>query len=92
MERERGVTYLPKPLRLGVFLKAESGEMHARAEDFRFCQDGNTTHAIELHLHIWIAVWISQVSQVRSPRSIFSVALHNDGIFIKCICQTERRL
>jgi hypothetical protein len=42
-----------------MFLKAEGGEVHACAEDFCFGEDADAAHAIEFHLHVRVAVWIS---------------------------------
>jgi hypothetical protein len=72
-----------------VFFEAEGWEMHARPEDLRLGKDANAAHSINIHFHVRIAIWVSQICKMWAPCSIFGVPLHNDGIFIKCICEAE---
>lgn len=85
-------SHLSETFRLGVLLKAEGREMHARAEHARLGQDADTANTVNLHLHVWVAIWITKVGQVRTPCGILGVALHNDGIFVESICQGQGRL
>jgi hypothetical protein len=70
-----------------MFLKAESREVHARAEHLRLGEDTDTSNTINLHLHIRVTVRVAQVGQMRTPGSILGVALNNDGVLIKGICK-----
>jgi hypothetical protein len=75
-----------------VLLEAEGREMHARTEHAGLGQDADTANTINLHLHVWVAIGITEVGQMRTPCSILGVALHNDGIFVEGICQGQGRL
>ena len=87
-EGER-VTYFAKPLSLSVLLEAESREMHAAAKDLSFREDAHTADAVNLHLHVWVAVRVSKVGQMRSPSSVLRVALDNHGILVQRIRQSK---
>ena len=88
---DRG-TYLAKTFSLSMLLEAESREVDTRAEDLRLCQDTDTTDTIDLHLHIRITVGVAEVGQMRSPGSIFCVALYDDSVFIERVSERERGL
>lgn len=83
------IAYLSEALCLGVLLEAESWEMHSTPEDFCFGQDADTTHAINLHLHIRIAERISQIGQMRSPSSVLGIAFDDHCVFIEGVGQSE---
>lgn len=85
---DRG-TYLAKTFSLSMLLEAESREVDTRAEDLRLCQDTDTTDTIDLHLHIRITVGVAEVGQMRSPGSIFCVALYDDSVFIERVSERE---
>jgi hypothetical protein len=84
--------YLAESLRLGVFLKAESREMHAGAEDLCFCENTDTPDTVDFHLHVRVAVRVAQVCQVGSPSGILRIAFDNDSVLVKCVGQGKRRL
>jgi len=84
------VTHLAKSLRFGVLLKTESREVNAGPEYFRFGQNTDTPYTVNFHLHVWITVWVAQVGQMRAPRGIFGISLHNHGILIESVCKGER--
>jgi len=52
-------SYLAESFRLGVLFKAESWKMDTRPEDLCLCQDADTAHAVNIHLHVWVAVRVS---------------------------------
>lgn len=80
------ITNLAEALRLSVFLKAEGWEVHAAPEHFRLCENANTTNTVNLHLHVWVAVWVAEVSQMRTPCRILSISLDDDSVFIEGVC------
>lgn len=84
--------YLAKSFSLRMLLETESREMDTRAEDLRLCQNTDTTDTVNLHLHIWIAVRVAEVSQMRSPGSVLCIAFDNDSIFVKSISKRESGL
>jgi len=75
-----------------MLLKAERREMDARAEDLSLGQDTDSTDAVDLHLHIGIAIWVAQVSKVRPPRRILCVSLDDDGVFIESVGEGQGSL
>lgn len=85
-------TYLAKPFGLSVLLETESREMNTGTKDLCLGQDTNTTDTVDLHLHIWVAVGVTEVSQMRSPGSVLCVSFHNDSVFIECIGECESGL
>ena len=72
-----------------MLLKAESREVDAGAEDLGLGQDTDTTHAVDLHLHIGIAVRVAQVSKMRPPRRILGVSLDDDRVFIESVGKSQ---
>lgn len=54
-------TYLAKTFGFGVLLETESREVDTRTEHFCLCQDTDTTDTVNLHFHVWVAVWIAEV-------------------------------
>jgi hypothetical protein len=65
-----------------MLFKAEGGKVNAISENSRLSQDTHTSDAVNLHFHVRVAVWISEVGEMRAPGSIFGVPLDNDCIFI----------
>jgi hypothetical protein len=65
-----------------MFLEAESREVHARAEHLRLGEDTNTSNTVNLHLHVWVTIRITQVGQMRTPGSILGVPFDNDGVLV----------
>ena len=61
-------------IHLCMLLEAESWKVHACTEDASFRQDTDTSDAINLHLHVWVAVWVSEIGKMWSPGSILCVA------------------
>lgn len=74
--------HFPKALSFCMFLEAESREVDAGSEHTGLGQNADTSYSIDLHLHIWISVGVSQVSQVRSPCRILGVSFDNDSILV----------
>lgn len=70
-----------------MLLEAEGRKMHSTSEHLRLGQDTNTAYTINLHLHVRIAVWVSQVSQMRPPGCILCIAFNNDCILVQRISQ-----
>lgn len=75
-----------------MLLEAKRGEVDALTEDFCFGEDTDATNTINFHFHVWIAVRIAEVSQVRSPSRVFCVAFDDNGILIERIRESEGRL
>lgn len=63
--------------------------MHARAEDFGLRQDAHAADAINLHLHVRIAVGVAQVGEMGAPGRVFGVALDDDGVFVESVGERE---
>ena len=78
-------SYLAKPFSLCVLLETESGEVNTRAEHPGFGQDTDTADTVNLHLHVWVAIGVAEVGQMRSPCSILCVSFDNDSILIESI-------
>lgn len=70
-----------------MLFETESREVNPRSEDFGLSKDADPTNTVNLHLHVRIAIWISQVGEMRPPCSIFRISLDNDGILVQGICQ-----
>lgn len=70
-----------------MLFEAESREVDPGSEDFRLGKNTDPTDTVNLHLHVRIAIWVSQVGEMRPPRSILRVSLDDDGIFVQGICQ-----
>lgn len=85
----RGQTYLSEPFGLSVFFKTKCWEMYTGAEDFSLGQNTNTANAVNLHLHVRVSVWVAQICKMRTPGSVFCIALHDDSILIKRISKSE---
>jgi hypothetical protein len=79
------MTHLAESFGLSMLLKTECGEVHSRAEDLRLGQDTDTTDTVDLHLHIWVTVWVAQVGQMRAPGGILCITFHNDRVLVKSI-------
>jgi hypothetical protein len=77
--------YLSEALRLGVLLKTESRKVDAVAEDFSFSQDTDTTNTVDLHFHVGVAIRVPKISQMRAPRRILCVTLHDDRILVESV-------
>lgn len=86
------VTHLAKSFCLSMFLEAESREMDTRSENLGLCQDTDSSNAIDLHFHVWVAEWIAEIRQVRSPCSILGVTFDDNSILIKRIGERQGRL
>jgi len=79
------IFYLAEAFCFCMFFKAECREVNSRSEDFRFCQNTDTANTVDLHFHVGIAIWVSQISEMRAPSGILSITFNNDGIFIQSI-------
>jgi hypothetical protein len=86
------VTYLAKAFSLSVLLEAESGEVNTGAEDLCLSKNTDTTHTIYLHFHIWVAIRIAKVGQMRSPSSVLCVPFHNNSVFVEGVGKREGSL
>lgn len=53
--------YLSEPFSLCMFLKAERREMYTISEDLGFGKDTDSSDTVNLHLHVWVAIGITQV-------------------------------
>lgn len=74
--------HLAKALGLCMLLEAEGRKVDAGSEHTGFGQDADTSYSINLHLHIWISVGVSQVGQVGPPCRILGVSLNDDSILV----------
>ena len=84
--------YLAESLCLGVLLETEGREVATSAEDLCFCEDTDTSDTINLHLHVWVTVWIAKVGQMRAPGCILCITLYNDCVLVKRIGKSKRSL
>lgn len=78
-------SHLSKSFGLGVLLKTKSWEVYSRPEDLGLGKNTDAAHSIDLHLHIRVAIWVSQVCQMRPPSCILGVTFNNYGIFVQSI-------
>jgi len=81
--------YLSETLGFRMFLKTKGREMDAGTEHFGLCQDADSTDTVEFHFHVWIAIRVSKISQMRPPGRIFGITLHNHRIFVKGFGQLQ---
>lgn len=72
-----------------MLLKTKGREMDSVSEDASLGQNTDASDTIDLHLHIWVTVRVTEVGQVRPPRCIFSVSFDNHGVLIKSVSQSE---
>lgn len=72
-----------------MFLKTKRREMHTAPEHLRLRQNTNTAYTINLHLHIWITIGITEVGEVRTPGSVFSVPFDDDGVFVESVGELQ---
>jgi MOSC domain-containing protein YiiM len=68
-----------------MFLEAECREVNPVPEDSCLSKNADAAYAVDFHFHVGIAVWVAEVSQMRSPCRILCIALDNDSIFVKSI-------
>jgi hypothetical protein len=85
-------TYLAKAFGFGMLLETESGEMGTLAEDLCFCKNTDTADTINLHFHVWVAVRIAQVGQMRSPCSVLGISFNNDSVLVEGVGKRKGRL
>ena len=83
-------THLSETFSLGMLLETEGWEMNTGPEDTGFCQNTDTSHTIKLHLHIRIPVRVTQICEVRPPRCILGITLHNDCILVQSFSKSQR--
>lgn len=76
-----------------MLLETKGWEVYTSTEYPGFGQNTDTSDPVQLHLHIWIAVGIAEVGQVRPPRSVLGISFHDDSILIQGIrkCQCSLR-
>lgn len=82
-------TNLAESLGLSVLLETESWEVNARSEHLGFSKDTDTTNTVNLHLHIWVTIWIAKVGQMWAPCSILCISLDNDSVLVESVCKSE---
>jgi hypothetical protein len=75
--------HLAEPLGFSVFLKAESREMDASAEDACFGEDGDAADAVEFHFDVRVAVGVAEVGEMGSPGGVLGVAFDDDGVLVE---------
>jgi hypothetical protein len=68
-----------------MLLKAKCREMDAVAEYLGLGQDAHTANAVKLHLHVRIAVGVSEIRQMGPISRILGITLDNNGILIEGI-------
>lgn len=68
-----------------MFLEAERWEMNSGTKYAGLREYADAPNAINLHLHVRVAVWVSKVGKMRSPSGVFSITLHNDSILVQCL-------
>jgi hypothetical protein len=88
LERHGPLTF-PKPSVSACLSKGECGEMGTSSEHACFCKDTDTSDSINLHLDIRITIWVTEISQMRSPGGVFGISLDDDGIFIECLSKRK---
>jgi hypothetical protein len=84
-----GKVYFAKSFGFGVLFERECREVDSGPEHFGLCEDTDTTHSVDFHLHIWVAVGVAEVGQVRPPCGILGVTFDNNGIFVERIRKRE---
>jgi hypothetical protein len=84
--------YLSETLCLSMLLKAEGWKMYATTKDVRLGQNADSSYAINLHLHIWVAIWITKVGKMWSPGGVLSIPFHDHRVLVKSFSKRERRL
>lgn len=72
-----------------MLLETESREVNTGTENLCLSKDTDTTDTVNFHLHVWVAIGITEVSQMWSPRSILCVSFDNNSIFVKCVSEGE---
>lgn len=82
-------TYLSKAFSLGMLFETESREVSTITENSRLGQNADATNTIDLHLHIRVAVRITQVCQMRPPCRVLGITLHNDSVFVKSVGKSK---
>lgn len=82
--------YLAEAFRLGMLFEAEGGKVNARPEHPRLGQDTDPTDTVDLHLHVRIAIGISQIRKMWPPCGVLGVSFYNDCIFVQRICKRKR--
>lgn len=80
--------YLAETLGFCMLLETESWEMDTVSENASFGKDTDTSDSVDLHLHIWITVRVSEVGQMWPPCGVLGITLNNHSIFIQGICQS----
>lgn len=86
------MSYLAESFRLGVLLKAKGREMDTATEDPGLGQNTDTANAINLHLHIGVAVRVAKIGKMGSPGRVFRITLDNDGILIEGVGESQGSL
>lgn len=76
-------TYLAKSLGFRVLLETECWEMYSGPEDLGFSQDAHASDAIDLHLHVGIAIRVPEICQMGPPSRILGVSFNNDSVFVQ---------
>ena len=84
--------YLSETFGLCVLLKTEGWEVHAATKHTSFCQNTDTSDAVNLHLHVRVTVRVAQVGKMRAPCGVLCVALDDHSILVKSVRQGECRL
>lgn len=84
--------YLAKSFRFGVLFETKRREVHPGAEHASFGQNTDATNAVKIHLHIRVAVWITEVSKVGPPRRVLSVSFHDNGVLVESVRKRQRSL
>lgn len=78
-------SYLSESFRLSVLLETKSWEVYSGPEDLGLGKNTDTAHSINLHLHIRVAIRVSQVCQMRSPSRILGVTFNDHSIFVQSV-------
>jgi len=76
------LSYLAESFSLGVLLETESREVHATSEDLGFRQNAHSSDTVDLHLHVGVAVRVTEVGKMRAPCGVLCVAFDNDSILV----------
>lgn len=76
-------TYLAKSLGFCVLLETKCWEMYAGPEDLSFSQYAYASNAINLHLHVGIAIRVPEVCQMGPPRCVLGVSFDDNGVFVQ---------
>lgn len=75
-----------------MLFKTEGGKVHTGTENSGLCENADSTHTINLHLHVWVTIWVAEIGQMGPPCCVLGIPFDNDCILVKCIRKSKRGL